>query len=158
MIGRRSSGHREDGWLADLDGEGKLLVVTIRRWLDGLEAQGEVWNGFCGELGPVPARRLMRAVEGFLAAIAEAPRRPLRRHAARCPCLGADEARLAALVRAAARGHDGQARAVAAGIVETAAVGRVVEAAAVLGEALDTIAPAVPMRRQWPPAQRRWLH
>ncbi|MGF1552738.1 MAG: hypothetical protein ACFBWO_09585 [Paracoccaceae bacterium] len=123
----------------DLDCAGRLLVVTMRRWLDGPEAQAEVWSGLRAALGAASARRVLAAFERWLSAIAAAPRRPLRRHAACCPCLGDDEARLAALVAAAGSGRSATARELAGALVEPEATDDLLAAAEALGATLAAL-------------------
>lgn len=130
---------RDAGWLADAEPGDRLFVLSLRRWLDGPCGQAEVWNGFAESLGPGPASRLLNAFEGFLRDIAGALDRRLQRHATTCPCLGADEARLAAIVRSAGRGDPESARAIAAGIVREADLLLVIESAARLGQLMDNV-------------------
>lgn len=93
------------GWLERLPPTGVLVVWSVRRWLDGPEAQAEVWNAFATALGAERGRCALRAFEAYLGAIATAATRRLCRHAASCPCVGRDEADLAAIVSLAGRGE-----------------------------------------------------
>ncbi len=76
--------------LAPLPG---LAVRALRRWCDAGP------GALAAELGPA-APAFDALCRGCLAAC----RRPLLRHAAACPCLGADEAAFARLLELAAEG------------------------------------------------------
>lgn len=94
-------GARAVGHLADLDPASQLAVVALRLWCDGgTEALGRDLAA-AGDGGPAVAESFAR----FCAHCLAAARRPMVRHGACCPCLGADEAALAALVRMAAEGE-----------------------------------------------------
>lgn len=82
------------GRVADLDPAGRIAVLAYRHWCEA--GPGAV----AAALGAGPGASL----SALCALCAGAARRPLVRHAAGCPCLGADEAALAALIAAAAEG------------------------------------------------------
>lgn len=127
-------------WIADAHPSDRLFVLSLRSWLSGPSGQETLWNGLAATLGARPARSLLKAFEGFLAAVASAPERRLVHHASACPCLGDDEARLAAIiVRSAGRGDGESARALAAGIVREADMVTVIESAARLGQLMDNL-------------------
>lgn len=94
----------------------------------------------------------MRALDAFVWAVADGAARRIRRHDARCPHVGPDEARLCAAVRAAARAGDGfdEACGIVAPIVRPEARAAVIGAACALGRALR--------RRDPPAAAGRVLH
>ncbi|MEM7530001.1 MAG: hypothetical protein AAF416_20475 [Pseudomonadota bacterium] len=128
---------RRKAWLAETRPADQLLILTLRRWLDGPDGQEAVWNGLAREIGAVPARRLLKTFECFLIALSRGVRRTLTRHAACCPCVGADELLLADMVRAAGRGDHETAGARAAEVVRVADRAIVLERAEKLGLLLD---------------------
>ena len=128
------------GWLAALDPVERLVVESVRLWPDGPEAQAEVWNRFATGLGPDRGRRALAAFEAWLACVAGVRARRLCRHAPACPCVGRDEADLAALVACAGRGDAGAAE-VAARLVVPGQVAAATAAAARLGCLLDGYRP-----------------
>lgn len=81
-----STGAETVGLLAGADPLSQRAVVALRRWCDG---------------GGAPSAGFARLCALWVAAA----RRPLMRHGAGCPCLGADEAAFAAIVRLAAEGE-----------------------------------------------------
>lgn len=135
------SGGESVGWLAGMAPVERLVVESVRLWPDGVEAQAEVWNRFATGLGPDRGRRALAAFEVWLRCVAEAAGRRLWRHAPACPCLGGDEADLAALVALAGRGDAGAAQ-VAARLVVAERAAAVTAAAAELGRLLDGYRPA----------------
>jgi hypothetical protein len=74
------------GLLAAADPLSQRAVIALRRWCDDGAAPSESFARLC-------------------ALCIGAARRPLMRHGADCPCLGADEAAFAAIVRLAAEGE-----------------------------------------------------
>jgi hypothetical protein len=87
------------GMLADLDPASRTAVLSLRLWCD----RGGV--ALADALGPEVAEAFAR----FCAVCLTGARRPLVRHGGACPCLGADEAALAAFLRIAATGERGDA-------------------------------------------------
>ncbi|MEM7506745.1 MAG: hypothetical protein AAF415_08355 [Pseudomonadota bacterium] len=146
--------------LRDLGRLDRLFVLTLRNWLDGTDGQVKVWNGLATQLGAERARRILRAFEAFLDAIAVGQKRCISRHATCCPCLGADEALLADLVRDAAEGDAGSAATRAAGIVIDTHLLEVLRNAETLGlllREIDGCDPATPggvLKTQMPRASR----
>ncbi len=114
----------------------RLIVTALRRWPAGPEAQAEVWNDFAALLGAARGRRALRAFEAFIATLALAAARALWHHGPECPCVGRDEAEIAATITCAARGDGPGARSHAERVARAEAVPALVAAAAVLGEAL----------------------
>jgi hypothetical protein len=123
-------------WLSETRPREQLFVGLLRHWLEGPEAQAGVWNGLAGSLGPGRARALLEAFEGFLRTAAPALRRRLTRHQPHCPCLGEDEAALAALVLGAGGGDRAGAHAAARALVAAEEVPAVLRAAERLGAEL----------------------
>lgn len=130
------------GWIEALPEAERLVVCSIRLWLEGPDAQAEVWNAFATGLGPERGRRALRAFERYLAAVATATVRRLCRHAPSCPCVGRDEAELAAIVTLVARGDTAAAAARAARFVPASRLCAVTAAAGELGRLLDGCRPA----------------
>lgn len=124
------------GRLDDMDGAERLIVWSVRRWLDGPDARAEVWNAFATGLGVEGGRRALGAFEAYLGAVATATTRRLCRHAASCPCVGRDEADLAAIVSLAGRGETDRAAARAARFVAPERLPAVTMAAAGLARLL----------------------
>lgn len=114
----------------------RMVVTALRRWNSGDDARAGVWNDFAAALGTDSGRQALRAFEALLATLALGADRPLWHHGAGCPCIGRDEAAIAATVTAAGRGDIDRARLHAGRITRAEAVPAVVAAAAVLGESL----------------------
>lgn len=90
------------GTLDGLTPLGALAVLALRRWCDA--GQGAL----AADLAAGDAREGEAAAEAMGALCRHAlgcARRPLLRHGPTCPCLGADEAAFAELVRQAAEGE-----------------------------------------------------
>ena len=151
-------GGESAGWLETMPEAERLVVWSLRRWLDGPDGQAEVWNAFATRLGAERGRNALRAFEAYLEALATGTTRRLCRHAAGCPCVGRDEADLAAIVTLAARGEPGATSARAARFVAPDRLAGVVAASARLGGLLVGSGPA----RKEGPAMRgarfRTLH
>lgn len=129
------------GRLESLSAAERLVVWSLRLWPDGPEAQAEVWNAFATGLGPERGRRALAAFETYLATLALATRRRLCRHARGCPCVGRDEAELAAIVSLAAGGEINAAAGRAAGLVPGDRPAAVAAAAAELGRLIADCRP-----------------
>jgi hypothetical protein len=114
----------------------RLLVTALRLWVSGPGAQAEVWNMFATRFGPAAGRAALNAFETYLATVARSISRTLWKHGPGCPCIGRDEADLAAIVALAARGETGLATARAARFVRADRLGEVIAAAGPLGRAL----------------------
>ncbi|MEM6944630.1 MAG: hypothetical protein AAF416_12565 [Pseudomonadota bacterium] len=130
---------RRKSWLAEAGPGDQILVVTLRRWLEGPDGQQAVWIGLSGEIGELSAETLLQALEDFLYALSHGLNRQLTRHSAYCPCLGEDEMLLADVVRAAGRGDHDTAAARAAEVVRSCELAPILEHAARLGILLDEI-------------------
>lgn len=91
------------GHLGDLDAASRLAVVALRLWYDRGAA------GVAHVLGPDGDARAAQVFGALCACCVAAARRPLMRHGAGCPCLGADEAVFAAFLQVAAEGERGDA-------------------------------------------------
>ena len=129
----RPEGGESVGWLESMPDAERLVVWSLRRWPDGPEAQAEVWNAFAIRLGSECGRRALRAFEACLEVLASATTRRLCRHAAACPCVGRDEADIAAVVTLAAAGDARAASERAARFVAPERIAGVVAASASLG-------------------------
>ncbi len=141
-----AQGARAVGDLAARDHADRLFIVTLRLWLQGPERQAEAWSGLSGALGAQQARAALRALEGFLEAMAHGARGAIWRHAPCCKRLGRDEALMADAVAAAARGDLGQAAALLAPLTHAQARPALVGTAEQLGRALRAGPP--PIRRR----------
>ncbi|MEM9761198.1 MAG: hypothetical protein AAF968_01580 [Pseudomonadota bacterium] len=137
--GRIAVNGQRKSWLAETRPADQLFIVVLRRWLDGPEGQQAVWNGLAEEVGPHPARRILRAFEAFLAALSLGLVRPITRHPACCSCVGADELLLADMVRAAGQGDHETAASRSAEVVRAADRAIVIERAERLGLLIDDI-------------------
>jgi len=136
-IGVELRGSEPVGLVDDLPAVRRLLVLGLRNWLEGPEAQAEVWNAFALGLGASAGRSALRAFEVYIGALAAASARRLCRHAPACLCVGRDEADIAAAVTLAARGDRAAAADCLARLVRAETVPAVLDAAAVLGAALE---------------------
>lgn len=146
------------GWLDDMGGSERLIVWSLRRWLDGPCAQAEVWNAFATSLGPDRGRMALRAFEGYLAAVTVQTHRRLCRHASSCPCVGQDEADLAAIVGLTGRGETAEAARRAARLVPT---GRLADVTRAAGELATLLAGCKTPRREGSAPRDAgfpWLH
>jgi hypothetical protein len=92
---RLSPGAAAVGHLAELDPASGLAVVALRLWCDRGSA------ALAREIGPEVAGAFAR----FCGHCLEGARRPLMRHGAGCPCVGADEAAVVTFLRMAAEGE-----------------------------------------------------
>lgn len=135
--GSTRAGEERAGWLADADPVEQGFVLMLRSWLDGPQGQAALWDALVRSAGVAGARRILGCFEQLIDALARGALRPFRRHATRCPCLGADEAALSGMVRAAARGRRAAAEAHVRGLLREADLVEIVERAARLGMQLD---------------------
>jgi hypothetical protein len=85
------------GHLSDLDPVSQLAVLSLRLWCDRGPAALARDFALAGDAGGAA-----EAFSRFCTHCTTAARRPLMRHGAGCPCLGADEAALAEVLRLAA--------------------------------------------------------
>lgn len=154
----RPKGAETVGWLDERPATERLVVWSLRRWLDGPEAQAEVWNAFAAQLGAGPGRRALRAFEAYLGAVAEATTRRLCRHAASCSCVGRDEADLAAVVTLAGRGEQALAAERAARLVPPERAPAVTLAAAGLARLVAGCDMPPTEGSAWRNAGFPWLH
>lgn len=83
----------------------RLLVWSLRAWVEGPSGQAAVWSHFSGKLGARDGRAATKAFEHFLMAIAANRSRVIYKHALQCACVSADETSLANLVLAAGEGE-----------------------------------------------------
>ncbi len=91
------------GQLGDLDPAARLAVMALRLWCDRGPA------GVAHVLGPEADAGAVDTFGALCACCVGAARRPLMRHGAGCPCLGADEAAFAAFLQVAVEGERGDA-------------------------------------------------
>ena len=130
----RPGGGAVQGGLAACDPAQAAAVLYLRLWSAGPEAQALVWNDFATGLGPAEGRRALAAFERFYGLIVRHGLRPAMLHDVGCPCLGSDEACLAALLGQAPAAAD-----IARGLVAADQVAAVVEAAGAVGPALGRL-------------------
>lgn len=95
-------GARSVGELAELDEPMQVFVLYLRRWIGSLEGRERVWHDARSRFGP-RAKDVVANLDAFLVTVAGHVSRPLQRHGERCPCVGADEARMVAILQAAGR-------------------------------------------------------
>lgn len=103
-----------------LDGlaEGEQVVIrAFRRWVAGGEGGNDAWNHIAARFGGRPGRPIMAALILLVERLRESARRPIRHHAACCPCLSADEVRLLSLIAIAGIGRIDRARSLAADLI-----------------------------------------
>ena len=112
------------GHLDDLEPLEASVVAALRLWQPGDETAG---------VG------VARAMGDLLGLCQHYGCRPLMRHSAGCPCLGADEACLARLVCMATRGEDNDAMLIASLIVRPDVAGGLTRLAQTLGVELGAL-------------------
>lgn len=93
------------GLVTELDSVEAASVVYLRLWLDGPDAQAQVWNDFATSLGPDQGRKALQSFDDLCSLCARHGRRPLMRHSVQCECLGADESCFANFIATAATGE-----------------------------------------------------
>jgi hypothetical protein len=93
-----STGAEAVGLLAAVDPLSRRAVIALRRWCDEGAAPSESFARLCS-------------------LCIGAAQRPLMRHGLDCPCLGADEAAFAAIVRLAAEGDREEALMIAMAVL-----------------------------------------
>lgn len=133
----------------DLEELEAAAVLMLRARADGI--------GPPAVLGPAGAAAAA-AFDALLAALATGARRPLARHAASCPCVGADENALAVLVATAATGEREDAMLVALPLCRPAHLPMVVDAAERAGLALRRAALRAARVTAAHPVRRPTLH
>lgn len=89
------------------------LILALRHWCEGPEAQAELWNDIALEMGPARGRHWLSRFEELLSLVLNQGRRPMMRHGLGCRCVGADEAVFAHFVSLAATGEREEAMLVA---------------------------------------------
>lgn len=122
------------GLIEEADEMTQLFVWALRRWLDGVSGQNEVWCHLAARMGAKEAHRALGTFENFLTALAYGARRPFKRGLPGCPLLRPDEATLGRLLQVAAEGDHAAAlasteRLVNAGAEEIAVLARELGAA-----------------------------
>jgi hypothetical protein len=110
--------------LADLDPATERGVRLLRLWCD--HGAGAVEAAFTPALGHEAAARAACAFDRLCLICATMGQRPLSRHCACCPFLGADEARFAALLADATVGERDRAFGLALGLVRADFAGELV--------------------------------
>ncbi len=118
----------------------QVAVLQFRLWCAGPEGQGEVWTAYAAAFGPGEGRRHLKAFERLVGLLAAAGRRAVLHHGVGCPCVGADEAALAALVTAAAGGAREDAALLASLLARPDMALPIADAAAEAGIALRRLA------------------
>lgn len=104
MTAHHAPGAAPVGRLADLPPLEQRIVIYTRLWTEGRLGQAEVWRDLIERHGPASARLAAQNLEVLLHQTLTHARRPLRRHAASCPCAGGDECVFARFVALAAEG------------------------------------------------------
>lgn len=130
-----------------------LLVWSFRRWVLGLRANDGghwslVWNEFARQFGPRDGRAALSAFARLIHTLLCRARRTLRHHQPCCPCLGADEVRIVALVAACQNG--GPARALAEELAAPSATGDLLDAGGRLARIMARRNLALPARAMPP--------
>ncbi len=147
------------GQLTDLVSWEATLIMSMRLWMEGPDAQAEVWRDFARCFGTEKGREELRQFETFLSRLLSAARRPLVRHGLGCTCIGSDEAILRLMVREATRGDLAEAAMIASLIVPASLAEPIALMAARVGIAMRDIArhlPTAPVPNG--PPQVRRLH
>lgn len=135
-----ASGGRPVGLIRDLAPLERAVVLHLRRWCSGGAEAAGVMATFSARLGPREGARLAELLHQFLSHCLGESRRRLIRHAAGCPCLGADESMLARQVALAAAGDHDAALALALGYLSGDAARQAVALSEAFGLALDRLA------------------
>lgn len=117
-----------------------FAVRWLRLWCDGTEGWAAMDREMTDLVGPQHARALGESFDLTCRMMLEFRRRPLVRHAAACPCLGADEAAFAHFLTLAALGEREEAMLVSVLLVRADRAPLLVDAAARLGLALHRAA------------------
>jgi len=128
-----------------------LLVEVFRRWLLGAqECRAQHWamasNDFAHVLGPIDGKAGLASLAVIMRELGEHGRRPIRYHPVCCPCVGADELWLIAIVGACQRGELDHAHRLAEWMVRADGIGGVIGAASRLAGALQAQERLMPAR------------
>ncbi|PTW52212.1 hypothetical protein [Rhodovulum kholense] len=142
------------GYLTDLDPVEAGAVRCLRLWADGDAAQRELRRELADRLGPLQGRAAAESLNTICTLCAMYGRRPLMRHSACCPCLGADESCFATFVAAAGAGDREDAMLMAAMLVRADLAPGLVDPATRLGLALRHLATGVAPQPSRPPAEK----
>ncbi|MCA8880439.1 MAG: hypothetical protein KDA73_10895 [Rhodobacteraceae bacterium] len=121
------------GGLADLPALEFRAVRCLRLWCDGPDGWTRMQAEMADLVGPCRACRLGEAFDLTCRLMLEFCHRPLVRHEVDCPCLGADEATFAHLVRLAGLGDREEAMLLATHLVRADMAPIVVSHAARVG-------------------------
>lgn len=116
------------------------VVLYLRLWCDGPDAQAQVWNDFATALGPARGRKALKAFETLCDLCVRHGRRPLMRHHLTCKCLGGDESCFANFVSYASEGEREDALMIATTIVRPDVAPMLVSVAQEFGLALKQMA------------------
>ncbi|ANB34970.1 hypothetical protein [Rhodovulum sulfidophilum] len=153
------------GFLDDLDPVEAGAVRCLRLWADGDDAQERLRSEFSDRLGPRQGSDAADSLHMICSLCAMYGRRPLMRHSASCPCLGADESCFATFVAAAGAGDREDAMLMATMLVRADMAPGLVDPAARLAMALRRLALAAVSARRAPdsapnvrPSRRATLH
>ncbi|MEL6979684.1 MAG: hypothetical protein AAGM38_13525 [Pseudomonadota bacterium] len=138
--GDKRDGGRPIASMKDVDPLTRIFVWALRRWLDGVCGQQEVWGHLSGRMGGKEGARALSAFEAHLSSVTAGLERVVQRHHSQCACVCADEALMAATVVAASEGDLSGARFFAAHYIEPDSVAAVVETAYCLGAEIKKLA------------------
>jgi hypothetical protein len=138
----------------------RLLVWGFRRWAAGFAHDccrqwGLVWREFRRELGADDGKRALVAFAALFKQLMLHGRRTIHYHQPCCPCLGADEAWLVALVAACQHGRSARARDLAEAMVAAEGAGDLLEAGSALAARLSARSLFLPYREGVPDAASR---
>ncbi len=128
--------------LAELGEAEALLLRSLRHWIVGLhhrdhDAWSMAWSELATGLGSERARDALAALSALVNEICGHARRRIAYHQPCCPCLGADEACLLALVADCQSGDVEAAKLRAAWLVTAAGVPALLDAARELAGSLE---------------------
>ncbi len=117
-------------------GEAEVLFVrSLRGWALGMPCWRQVWNEHARRFGGVEGRIVLRAFVAFFDGIRGGARRPILHHPPCCPHVAPDEARILAVLVAAALEHPDAARFLALTLVEADRADAVLKAGRKLADA-----------------------
>lgn len=137
---------------AELEPAERLIVWAFRRWVFGLRRNtGEhlplVWREFETRFGPCDSQEALSGFVGLINGLQCFARRKFCHHQPCCPCLGADEVRIVDFVAACQHRHMQLTRTMAEWMVESDAVGELIDNGRRVAQVLRRHGLLLPMRR-----------
>lgn len=135
--------------VAELSFPEQIVVWSIRKWLEGRDNAPVIRRELCLTCGPAGAM-VWTALESILTLLSTAARRPVFCHSLPCRAIAADEQAILGIIAASQAGDRAFAENQTRDLMPPSRQDRLLEAAAILGAALQAANRMLPLRYALP--------